>query len=162
VDIGTGSGCIAIALKKELDCEVTAVDISKEALKVAYDNAKLNKVDITFLRGNILKPLNDKYDVIISNPPYIRYDEEIQDLVKNNEPHLALYADNNGLYFYEEILKGCSNYLKDKYLIALEIGESQAKEIIEIAYKYLDNINISVEKDYSKRDRFIFISPKLQ
>jgi release factor glutamine methyltransferase len=162
VDIGTGSGCIAITLKKELNCNVTAVDISKEALEVAKSNAKLNKTDITFLEGNILEPLTTKYDVIISNPPYISYNEEIQEIVKNNEPSLALYADNNGLYFYEEILKNCHKYLKENFLIAFEIGYTQGEAIKSLANKYLDNINISVEKDYSEKDRFIFISSKSQ
>ena len=99
-----------------------------------------------------------KYDVIISNPPYIRYDEEIMDIVKNNEPHLALYAQDNGLYFYKKILENISYITKDKYLICFEIGYSQSTDIVDIANKYLTNIDISIEKDYSNRDRFIFIT----
>ena len=98
-----------------------------------------------------------KYDVIISNPPYISKDEEIMDIVKNNEPHLALYADMDGLYFYDKILKECKSYLKDNFIIAFEIGWWQADKIVNIANKYLDNVNILVEKDYSDKDRFIFI-----
>ena len=103
LDIGTGSGCIAITLKKNIDCNVDAVDISLEAIKVAKDNAKLNNVDINIFKSDILNNVDNKYDVIISNPPYISYDEEIMDIVKNNEPKTALYASNDGLYFYEEI-----------------------------------------------------------
>lgn len=117
-DIGTGSGCIAITLKKELNCNVTAVDISNNALSVARSNANKNDCLIEFLEGDMLKPLHKKYDCLISNPPYIRYDEEIMDIVKNNEPHIALYADNDGLYYYEEILKNANKYLNNKYLIA--------------------------------------------
>ena len=158
LEIGTGSGCISIALKKENNAlNITATDISKKALKVAKNNAKENNVDIKFIHTNIYKSINKKFDVIISNPPYISYDEEIMDVVKNNEPHLALYAPNNGLYFYEEILKNISNILKDKYLIAFEIGEKQAKEIEKIKNKYLKNAKFIVKKDMQHRDRMIFI-----
>ena len=160
VDLGCGSGCIAITLKKKLDASVTGVDISSKALEVAKYNAKLNEVDIEFLEGDMLKPLTKKYDLIISNPPYISYDEKIMDIVKNNEPHLALYADNNGLYYYEEILKNCSKYLKDNFIIAFEIGQTQGKIIEEFARKYLDNINVIIKKDMQGLDRFIFIKNK--
>ena len=131
VDIGTGSGAIAITLKKKLTSSVTATDISKKALNVAKENALENNVSINFKEGNLLEPLTEKYDIVVSNPPYIAYDEEIMDVVKNNEPHLALYAPNNGIYYYEEILKNIKKYLNDKYLIAFEIGESQGKKIQE-------------------------------
>jgi len=157
VDIGTGSGCIAITLKNELNCNMDAVDISKEALEVAKSNAKLNNVDVNFYLGNMLKPLDKKYDLIISNPPYISYDEEIMDLVKNNEPHKALYADDNGLYFYKEILSNASKYLKDKSIIAFEIGYRQGNDIIAIAKQYFPNAIIKLEQDLQNKDRFIFI-----
>ena len=97
LDIGTGSGCIAITLNKLLDNSmVTAVDISKEALDVARENNKINNTDVNFIKSDVFSNINDKYDVIISNPPYISYDEDIMDVVYNNEPHMALYADDNG------------------------------------------------------------------
>src|SRR5574344_2868286 len=115
LDIGTGSGCIAITLANELlNSRVTAVDISKDAIKVAKANALKYNKDINFIESDIVSNISDKYDVIISNPPYIKYDEEIMDIVKDNEPHLALYADDNGLYFYKKILSECSKYLKKK------------------------------------------------
>ena len=80
------------------------------------------------------------------------------DIVKNNEPHNALYADNNGLYYYEAIIKNIPKITKDKYLVCFEIGSTQGKEIIEIAHKYLNNINITIEKDYANLDRFVFIT----
>ena len=156
VDIGTGSGAIAITLKKKLTSSVTATDISKKALNVAKENALENNASINFKEGNLLEPLTEKYDIVVSNPPYIAYDEEIMDVVKNNEPHLALYAPNNGIYYYEEILKNIKKYLNDKYLIAFEIGDSQGKKIQELSKKYLDNEAI-IEKDLSGRDRFAFI-----
>lgn len=157
VDLGTGSGCIAISIKKEINCNMDAVDISKKALKIARMNAKENNVDINFYCGSFLEPLNKKYDVIISNPPYISYDEEIMDVVKNNEPALALYADNNGLACYEEILKNISKYLNDKSIIAFEIGYKQGGSIKALAQNYLPNARISIEKDLQGKDRFIFI-----
>ena len=155
VDLGTGSGCIAITLKKEINCNVDAVDISSKALEVAKINAKNNNVDINFIEGDMLKPLTKKYDVIISNPPYIAYDEEIEDIVKNNEPHNALYAEDEGLYYYKEIIKNADKYLKERGLIAFEIGYLQGDILKEFASNYFDNI--IVEKDLSGKDRFLFI-----
>lgn len=160
VDLGTGSGCIPITLKKKLpNINMDAVDISDDALTLAKENAKLNNVDINFINGDMLKPLNKKYDCIISNPPYIAYDEEVMDIVKNNEPNNALYADNDGLYFYEEILKNCKEYLKDKYYIFFEIGYSQGNRIKEIALKYLD-CNVEIKKDLQGFDRYVIIESK--
>lgn len=157
VDLGTGSGCIAITLKKELNCNMDAVDISNNALKVAKKNAVKNNTLINFYQGNMLEPLNKKYDVIVSNPPYIAYDEKIMDIVKNNEPHLALFADNQGLYYYEEILRNAKKYLKEKSIIAFEIGYKQGGSIYNIAHNYFPNSKIKIEKDLQEKDRFIFI-----
>ena len=158
IDLGTGSGCIAITLKKLLpSSNVTAVDISNDALEVAKSNAKKLGADINFIQSDMLSNVTGKYDCIISNPPYIAYDEEIMEVVKNNEPHLALYADNNGLYFYEDILKNCSKFLNDKFLIAFEMGQTQGEAIKDLAHTYLSNITVSIEKDMQGLDRFVFI-----
>lgn len=158
VDIGCGSGCISITLKKIFpNILVDAVDISLDALEVSKKNALKNNVLINFYNGNLFEPLNKKYDVIISNPPYIAYDEEIMDIVKNNEPHIALYSPNNGLYYYEEIIKNCLNYLNDNGLIAFEIGYNQADDIKNIVSKYLKNYDLEVKKDMTGKDRMIFI-----
>lgn len=158
LEVGTGSGCISITLKKELEnVNITASDISSDALEVALSNAKENNADINFVNTDIYKGINKKFDCIISNPPYISNDEKIMDIVYNNEPHLALFADNNGLYFYEEIIKNSKNILKDKYLICFEIGESEAESVTSYAYKYLNNPKVIVKKDLEKRDRMIFI-----
>jgi len=158
LDIGTGSGAIAISLKKKVNSNVTATDISKEAIDVAKENAILNKVDIDFINTNIYENIDNKFDVVISNPPYIAYDEEIMDIVKNNEPHTALYADNNGLYFYEQILKNIKPILKDKYLISFEIGEKQFNDIKKYKDLYLPESNITCKKDMQGRDRMVFIT----
>ena len=157
VDLGTGSGCIAITLKKETNSNVDAIDISKDALEVAKENANSNQVDINFIEGDMSLYKEKKYDVIISNPPYIKYDEEIMDIVKNNEPHLALYAEDEGLYFYKKIIDNIPYIAKEKYLICFEIGYLQSTAIVDIANKYLKDINITIEKDYQGFDRFVFI-----
>ena len=159
LDIGTGSGCIAITLNKLLNsCDITGIDISSEALEVAKENNISNNTNVKFIESDIFSNVSDKYDVIISNPPYISYgDTEVMDIVKNNEPHLALYAKDNGLYFYDKIIKDSSKYLNDKFIMAFEIGYKQGKDITKIVNKYYKDINMSVEQDYSGRDRFVFI-----
>ena len=159
IDLGTGSGCIAITLKSKLpNSSIDAVDISSDALDVARINAELNNVDINFYQGDMLCT-NKKYDCIISNPPYIAYDEEVMDIVKNNEPKTALYADNNGLYYYEEIFKKAKDYLNKEYYIFFEMGYNQGESIKEIALKYL-NCNVEVKKDLQGFDRYVIITNK--
>ena len=157
VDLGTGSGCIAISLKKAIDCNVTALDISKEALEVAKSNAIKNNVDIDFQEYDITKLYNKIFDCIISNPPYIAKDAYIEQKVLDNEPIIALFADDNGLYFYKKILEYSSKMLHKKSLIAFEIGDNQ-KELLE---DYLNNnykdINYKFEKDLTDRYRYLFI-----
>ena len=160
IDIGTGSGAIAISLSKELNKHIYASDISPGALNVAKSNSIKNKADVTFLEGDMLKPFikhNIKVDIIVSNPPYIKEDEEIEDIVKNNEPHLALYAKNNGLEFYESILKDAKLVLNHKFLIAFEIGFEQALDIKELVKKYLGNVKVEIKKDLSLKDRMLFV-----
>lgn len=157
IDIGTGSGCIAITLKKELNSRVVGVDISPLALEVAKRNVINNSVVVDFIQSDIFEGISSKFDVIISNPPYIRKDEEIDKIVYDNEPHLALYAEEDGLYFYHQILKNVSMYVKSKFLIAFEIGLDQGNKIKEMANQYLEDVKVVVEKDYSDRERFVFI-----
>ena len=158
LDIRTGSGCIPITLKKYFpNNNISAVDISQEALEVAKENAKSNNVEINFIHSNIFENVTGTYQCIISNPPYIKEDEEIMDIVKNNEPHLALYAPNNGLYFYEEILKEANKYLDNKFIIAFEIGETQGQDILTIAGNYFPKAQLILEKDLQHLDRFIFL-----
>lgn len=159
LDIGTGSGCIAISLKHNLpSSNIFALDISKEALSIAKKNALDNKTNITFIESDMTTYKDKLYDVIISNPPYISYEEPIMELVKNNEPHLALYAKDNGLYFYKKIIDNIKYITKDKYLICFEIGYNESTAIVDYAKSKLTNINIYVEKDYSLKERFIFIT----
>lgn len=159
LDMGTGSGCIAISLKHNLpSSNIFALDISKEALSIAKKNALDNKTNITFIESDMTTYKDKLYDVIISNPPYISYEEPIMELVKNNEPHLALYAKDNGLYFYKKIIDNIKYITKDKYLICFEIGYNESTAIVDYAKSKLTNIKIYVEKDYSLKERFIFIT----
>lgn len=160
LDIGTGSGCIAITLKKELNCDVDAVDISNKALEVAKKNAEENNVKINFFESNVFSNVKNKYDIIVSNPPYISYDEQIMDIVKNNEPNQALYADNEGLYFYEKILEESKKYLNKKFIIAFEIGYLQGNKIKELSLLNFPNCEVRIEKDMQEKDRFVFIMSK--
>lgn len=157
LDIGTGSGAIAITLSKTLNISVDASDTSSSALDVALENNKNLDANVNFIKSDMLKNIDSKYDVIISNPPYIAYNEEIMDIVKNNEPHIALYADDNGLFFYKEIIKNAKKNLNDKSLISFEIGSTQKDAIISYAKKYFENSTIWCEKDFNGFDRFIFI-----
>jgi release factor glutamine methyltransferase len=155
LDIGTGSGCIAISLYSK-DRLITAVDISKSALVVAQENATLNNTNIEFINSDIFSNVADKYDVIISNPPYIAYGDEIMDSILK-EPLTALFAPNEGLYFYDKILKDSKKHLNEKYLIAFEIGLNQADSIISLIKRNNYKAEIIVEKDLTDRERYIFI-----
>lgn len=157
LDLCTGSGCIAIALKKQLDANIVATDISLPALEVAKTNIELNQVDITLIQSNLFEHIDGKFDVVISNPPYIAYNEKIDEIVKNNEPSLALYAGNDGLYYYEKILKNISSYLKKSYLIAFEIGYKQACQIEKLVHQYLEDVTVTIGQDLQGKDRYLWI-----
>lgn len=157
IDLGTGSGAIAITLKKCLNAEVDAIDISNKALEVAKENALLNNVSIKFFESDMLDNVKGKYDVIISNPPYVAYDEDVEEVVRNNEPAIALFAEHQGLEFYEKILSKANGRLNNKALIALEIGRTQGEKVKETAKKYFPSAEIKVEKDFPGEDRFVFV-----
>ena len=157
IDLGTGSGCIAIALKKELDANVTAIDISPDALKLAKENAILNQVDINFIEGDISKKPQGKYDIIISNPPYIPYDGFVEEKVKKYEPHLALFAADDGIYFYKKILEYSKDILKEKFLIAFEIGSDERKSLTKLLEEHYPNYKYEFQKDFHNLDRYLFI-----
>ena len=157
LDIGTGSGAISIALSKNLKSNVTACDISKEALITAKSNAEDNNVNINFVESDIFSNIKEKYDIIISNPPYISEDEKIMDSVRKYEPNLALYAEDEGLYFYKRILNEAKDYLNEKFIIAFEIGWWQADLIKDIAKHIFINSKIIIEKDYLEKNRYLFI-----
>lgn len=159
LDLCTGSGAIAIALKKNInEIDVVASDISCDALCVAKDNAQNNGCSITFVEGDLLAPFinGEKFDVIVSNPPYISKDYQINNFVKH-EPSIALFADNNGLEKYELIIKKLKDVLNDRGVALLEIGYDQGASVLELCKKYLDNCNAVCYKDISGNDRIIVI-----
>lgn len=157
LDLCTGSGIIALAIKKETNINITASDISTEALKVAEYNAKVNGLDIKFIESDILGNIDQEFDIIVSNPPYISYNEYVQDIVLENEPHLALYADDNGLYFYKKILKEIKEKQNKIKMIIFEIGYKQAESVSNITKKFYPNCKIEIIKDYAGLDRVIKI-----
>lgn len=161
IDLGCGTGCIGITLKKKIpSLDMTLLDISPKALEVAKQNANNLEVDVTLIQNDMLEGLDDKYDVIISNPPYIKENEEIEEIVKNNEPHLALYAGIDGLDCYRKILKEAPNHVNKEFLIAFEIGESQKEDIISLVKQTFKQATIIDKKDMQERDRMIFIYQK--
>ena len=158
IDLGCGSGVIGLTLEQKISTNsVDLVDISKEALEVTHKNCEKLNSKANLIESDMLSSVEKKYDVIISNPPYIKTNEEIEDIVKNNEPHLALYAGEDGLDCYRKILKEASKNMKDKALIAFEIGCTQANDIKELVTSYLKDVKVEIKKDLSGRDRMCFI-----
>ena len=159
LDLGCGSGAIGLTLKKLIkNSDVTLVDISKEALEVAKQNAVNLDLDVTFIESDWFSNLEiTKYDIIVSNPPYIKNDEQIEEIVKNNEPALALYGGQDGLDCYKKILFSIEPYLNDEYLIAFEIGESQKEEITNLVINSLPTAIVTCKKDLYGRNRMIFV-----
>jgi len=165
LDVGTGSGIIPIILKKHFpEAEVTAIDISEKALKVAKRNAEFHRVEINFIHKDYLTEVFDSaqtdkeiYDVIISNPPYIGIEEnpEIEDSVKGFEPDLALFSPtSDALIFYKKIAEDCKKHLSENGLLFLEINQKLGKETLEL---YQDGFSeVELLKDISGNDRMIF------
>lgn len=160
LDIGTGSGCIAISLAKNIEnAQVFAIDISDKALATAKKNAEVNKVEVTFLHQNILDTadLNQNFDIIVSNPPYVRNLEkqEIKKNVLNNEPHLALFVeDNDALIFYKKIAKLAQQSLSQNGELFFEINQYLGQEMIEMLEK-MNFRTIELRKDIYGNDRMI-------
>lgn len=160
-DVGTGSGAIAITLAlEEPRLKVIATDISPKALSVAKKNAQRLKVDIEFREGDMLEPLlknQEKVDIFVSNPPYIPDHQEIEAMVKDNEPHVALFGGNDGLYFYRKIFKEVKPLLNDRALLAFEMGFDQ-RELMETAiHEYFGDYPFEIIKDINGKDRMLFI-----
>ncbi len=155
LEIGSGTGVISIALSKETNLNVTSIDINPKAIELSKINDFNNKVNFLMADFNDFNS-NTKYDLIISNPPYIAHDDQhIEEWVKKNQPSNALYADNNGLSFYELIFDRIDNFLISGGYIILEIGYNQAKSVQNIFSKISNSME--VKKDYSGHDRFVII-----
>ena len=160
LDIGTGSGAIALALaKNRQDWSVTAADISQDALDLASENAKNQKLNIFFKKSDCFAEISEKYDIIVSNPPYIsREDEsEVGLNVLYSEPHLALFADEDGLAIYRRIAEDAKDYLKDGGKIYLEIGYKQGQSVPELFRKHLPEKRVRTLKDQFGQDRMVVV-----
>lgn len=165
-DVGTGSGAIAISLAlEEPKLKVYATDISDLALIVAKENANNLKADVEFLAGDMLQPLiekNLKVDIFVSNPPYIPQEQEIEAVVKDNEPHVALFGGNDGLHFYRKIFEGVNELLNERALLAFEMGFDQRELMEEALQKYFPNDPYEIIKDINGKDRMLFIYRNLK
>ena len=163
LDLCTGSGIIAITLKKELSqfsIDVVASDISAEAIKVAKENTQSHDATIKFIQSDIFDNIADKFDIIVSNPPYIDRKDEVtmQDNVLKYDPHLALFAEEEGMYFYRKIIEQANDYLNENGVIFFEIGYDQKDKIIKLAD--LNGYSAEVYKDINGRDRMAFLVRK--
>ena len=163
LDLCTGSGIIAIILKKELEqvsVDVIASDISGEAIKVAKENAQNHNADIRFIQSDIFNNIDDKFDIIVSNPPYIDRKDEVtmQDNVLKYDPHLALFAEEEGMFFYRKIIEQAKDYLKENGVMFFEIGYDQRDKIINLSEK--NGYLAQVYKDINNRDRMAFLVRK--
>ena len=160
VDIGTGSGAIAITMKLELpSAKVTATDISDAALQTAKINADELQAKIDFRLGDLTQPIqNEKWDVVLSNPPYIAYDEakEMSEVVLDHEPHTALFAEENGMILYRKLAENLPNLLNKPALIGLEIGYTQGEAVANLFRKSFPQAKIEIVKDINKKNRMIF------
>lgn len=163
IDLGCGSGVIGLTLEKKVSTNsVDLIDISKKALEVTNKNCgKLNS-KANIIESDMFSNVEKKYDVIISNPPYIKTNEEIEEIVKENEPSIALYAGEDGLDCYKKILKDIKKHMKAKCLIAFEIGYKQKDDIINLIRKNIPDVKIKAKKDLSGKDRMIFIFKNLE
>ena len=163
-DIGTGSGAIAISMKKECPkLDVTATDISPAALAVAQKNATRLEADITFLEGDLTAPLEGElWDVVLSNPPYIAESEVdvMDDTVIKHEPHTALFAEENGLKLYRELAENLPTMMKRPGLIGVEIGYLQGQAVAGFFRKHVENAQVDIVKDMFGQDRIVFCELK--
>lgn len=160
LDIGTGSGAIALALAKNRpDWSVTAADISEDALELATENAKRQNLDLTFIRTDCFSEISSKYDIIVSNPPYISRSDEVEVglNVLHSEPHLALFADEDGLAIYRRIGEDSKDYLNDGGKIYLEIGYKQGQNVPALFMENLPEKRVRTLKDQFGQDRMVVI-----
>ena len=160
LDIGTGSGAIALALAKNRpDWLVTASDISPDALNLASENASLQDLKISFKKSDCFEEIAENYDIIVSNPPYIsRADEsEVGLNVLHSEPHLALFAEEDGLAIYRKIAQEAKNHLREGGKIYLEIGYKQGHSVPALFRKYLPEKRVRTLKDQFGQDRMVVV-----
>lgn len=161
LDIGTGTGAIAIVVKKQRPAyDVTATDLSPKALAVAKENALENEATVSFLEGDLTAPVKEeKFDVVLSNPPYIaEHEKNVMDQsVLDYEPPMALFAENDGLFIYQRLAKELPGLLMPKGRIYLEIGYQQGEAVERLFQKAFPNALVQIKKDMSGLDRLIYV-----
>ncbi len=160
LDIGTGSGAIALALAQEREqWQITAVDISEGALEVARENASKHNLVLRFINSNVFENVQEKYDIIVSNPPYIAFDEtyEMDQSVIRFEPERALFAEHQGLAIYEKIAERAQNYLKPEGKIYLEIGYKQGEKVKALFEENFLEKAVSIHQDIFGKDRMVSV-----
>ena len=161
VDIGTGSGAIAITVAKEEPRVIMdATDISVEALEKAKLNAKNNEASVTFYTGDMLEPLiaaHKQYDVLICNPPYIPQEEEMEASVVDYEPHVALFGGEDGLKFYRQVFAGCHKILKPRSFMAFEMGWNQREAMSALVKETLPEARFEILQDMNGKDRMLMV-----
>lgn len=160
LDIGTGSGAIALALAKNRpDWSVTAADISQDALELATENANAQNLNLSFIKSDCFFEISSKYDIIVSNPPYISLADEVEVglNVLHSEPHLALFADEDGLAIYRRIAEDSKDYLNDGGKIYLEIGYKQGQSVPALFMENLPEKRVRTLKDQFGQDRMVVI-----
>lgn len=159
-DIGTGSGAIAITMKKEWpNAHVTATDISQAALATAKKNAQRLQAQIDFRLGDLTEPIeHEKWDIVLSNPPYIAFDEaqEMSEVVLDHEPHTALFAEEQGLILYRKLAENLPKMMNTPAFIAVEIGYKQGQAVKEMFEKAFPQGQVDIVKDINNKDRIIF------
>lgn len=159
-DIGTGSGAIAITMKKEMpQAQVTATDISQAALQTAKKNAERLHAEIDFRLGDLTEPIKkEKWDVVLSNPPYIAFDEkaEMSEVVLDHEPHSALFAEEEGLILYRKLAESLPNLMNKPGFIAVEIGYKQGTAVKKLFEQAFPGAVVEVVKDINKKNRIVF------
>lgn len=163
IDLGCGSGVIGLTLEQKLfPNSVDLIDISSQALEVCHKNCELFNSKAAIIESDMFAKISKKYDVIISNPPYIKNNEEIEKIVKENEPAIALYAGEDGLDCYRKIISQLPNHMKEKCLVAFEIGCTQAHDLTLLINNTLKDVTIEVKQDLSGKDRMLFILQNLK
>lgn len=162
LDMCTGSGIIGITILKELaksfKINLVMSDISDAALTVAQENLRLHQVEAKIIQSDLFTKIDQQFDVILSNPPYVSKSEVLGEMVLDNEPSLALFADNEGLALYEQIANDYKDYVKNEYFIGLEIGDHQGQTVMD--YFATDNVATKVYRDLFGRERNVFIWEK--
>ena len=162
LDLGTGSGCLAVTLDiEEPNMKVTATDISDNALETAKKNNENLNGNVTFYQGDWYQPvIGKKFDMIVSNPPYIPIGEYVEDLVIENEPNVALFGGEDGLDFYRHIIENAQDHLNEKYIIAFEHAFDKSKALKKIIQNHFKDVEIIQKKDMQGKDRMTFIIKK--